>query len=73
MNDKALPVEASSREEATSEVVTSVLTDDAPTSPVRGTDAIKEAVSINGFHPLPQRGGVVTNELVDKLRDESWS
>jgi hypothetical protein len=23
-----------------------------------------------GFHPLPRRGGVVTNELVEKIRDE---
>lgn len=23
-----------------------------------------------GFRPFPRRGGVVTNELIDKLRDE---
>lgn len=24
-----------------------------------------------GFHPFPPRGGVVTNELIDRLREES--
>ena len=24
---------------------------------------------LNGFRPFPKRGGVVTNELIDRLRD----
>ena len=26
--------------------------------------------SFFGFHSLPKRGGVVTNELIDRLRDD---
>lgn len=26
--------------------------------------------SFYGFHPLPRRGAVVTNELIDRLREE---
>lgn len=26
--------------------------------------------SVHGWTPLPRRGGVVTNELIDELRDE---
>ncbi len=26
--------------------------------------------AVHGFRPFPPRGGVVTNELVDRLRDE---
>lgn len=28
------------------------------------------ARALYGFRPFPNRGGVVTNELIDKLRDE---
>jgi hypothetical protein len=28
------------------------------------------AKPLHGFRPFPSRGGVVTNELIDKLRDE---
>lgn len=31
---------------------------------------VKEPAAIYGFRPLPSRGGVVTNEQIDKLRDE---
>ncbi len=30
----------------------------------------REPAAIYGFRPFPARGGVVTNEQVDKLRDE---
>ncbi|MFZ5512153.1 MAG: hypothetical protein ACOZCP_19070 [Pseudomonadota bacterium] len=29
-----------------------------------------EPAAVYGFRPFPSRGGVVTNEQVDKLRDE---
>jgi hypothetical protein len=29
--------------------------------------------SFLGFQPLPKRGGVVTNELIDQLREEELS
>ena len=31
------------------------------------------AESFLGFRPLPKRGGVVTNELIDQLREEEQS
>lgn len=30
----------------------------------------REPAAVYGFRPFPSRGGVVTNEQVDKLRDE---
>ncbi len=32
--------------------------------------AAREPVSFYGFEPFPYRGGVVSNELINKLRDE---
>ena len=43
-----------------SDLAREALTDPAPT----GTE------SFLGFRPLPRRGGVVTNELIDQLRDD---
>jgi len=31
---------------------------------------VEEPAAVHGFRPLPSRGGVVTNEQVDKLRDD---
>lgn len=31
---------------------------------------VSAAESFYGFHPLPRRGAVVTNELIDRLREE---
>ena len=33
-------------------------------------DEIAEEGSFYGFEPLPHRGGVVSNELIDRLREE---
>jgi hypothetical protein len=35
-----------------------------------GTPLASERLAAYGIHPLPPRGGVVTNELIDRLRDE---
>jgi hypothetical protein len=43
-----------------SELARKGLTESAPAS----------SESFHGFHPLPNRGGVVTNELIDRLREE---
>jgi len=32
--------------------------------------AAREPAAFYGFRPLPRRGGVVSNELVNKLREE---
>lgn len=31
----------------------------------------KESLAEFGFRPFPKRGGVVTNELIDRLREEA--
>lgn len=33
-------------------------------------ESAREPEAIYGFRPLPKRGGLVTNELIDRLRDE---
>ena len=32
--------------------------------------AAKAATALHGFRPFPRRGGIVTNELIDKLRED---
>ncbi len=32
--------------------------------------AVKEPPAVYGLRPFARRGGIVTNELIDKLRDE---
>jgi hypothetical protein len=32
--------------------------------------AAREAKSLYGFRPFPKRGGIVTNEMIDKLRED---
>ena len=33
--------------------------------------SVAEPASEYGFRPFPKRGGIVTNELIDELRDET--
>jgi hypothetical protein len=49
-----------------SDLVRQALTQPAVTT----TNSVKEPVAVYGFRPFPSRGAVVTNEQVDKLRDE---
>jgi hypothetical protein len=30
----------------------------------------REAKALHGFRPFPRRGGIVTNDLIDRLRDD---
>jgi hypothetical protein len=32
--------------------------------------AAKTPQALHGFRPFPKRGGIVTNELIDKLRED---
>lgn len=34
------------------------------------TDRNQVLPSIQGFRPFPKRGGIVTNDLIDRLRDD---
>lgn len=38
--------------------------------PKPGAPQVSERLSKYGIHPMPPRGGIVTNELIDRLRDE---
>jgi len=40
-----------------------------PDAPLAAT-AVAEPLADYGIHPLPPRGAVVSNELIDRLRDE---
>jgi len=31
---------------------------------------VEEAKAVYGLRPFPARGGIVTNELIDKLRED---
>ena len=49
-----------------------VLSDLARQALIRGSAAgeVAEEESFHGFHPLPRRGPVVSNELIDRLRED---
>ena len=55
------------REKKTAGAVISELARRALTAPPRATH---EPKALHGFRPFPQRGGIVTNEQIDKLREE---
>ena len=38
--------------------------------PLPGTMGVAEPLAAYGIHPLPPRGAVISNELIDRLRDE---
>ncbi|MGE0331918.1 MAG: CopG family transcriptional regulator [Ramlibacter sp.] len=39
-------------------------------APATAAPHVSERLAVYGIHPLPSRGGIVSNELVDRLRDE---
>ena len=55
------------REKKTAGAVISELARRALTAPPR---AVHEPKALHGFRPFPRRGGIVTNEQIDKLREE---
>ena len=36
----------------------------------QATTEVREPPAVYGFKPLPSRGGIVTNELIDRLRED---
>ena len=40
-----------------------------PTSTHAAAPLVSERLASYGIHPLPKRGGIVSNELIDRLRD----
>ncbi len=61
--------ELAQREKKTAGAVISELTRRALTAPPPATRRSK-AAAVRGFRPFPKRGGIVTNEQIDKLREE---
>lgn len=64
--------ELARRERKTTGRVLSELARRAMTQPVpeRGAKSVREPEAFYGFHPFPSRGPVVSNEHIDRLRDE---
>ncbi len=42
----------------------------APIVPASVPASVQEPKAVYGFKPFPSRGGVVTNELINKLRED---
>ena len=61
--------ERARREKRTAGEVISELARQALNAPPQPADA-KAAKARNGFRPFPKRGGIVTNELIDRLRED---
>jgi hypothetical protein len=61
--------ERARRDKKTTGEVISELARSALTTPPRPSSA-REAKAVYGFRPFPRRGGLVTNELIDKIREE---
>ena len=60
--------ELARREKKTAGAVISELTRRALTAPPPA--AARAPKAVHGFRPFPKRGGIVTNEQIDKLREE---
>ena len=63
--------ELARREHKTAGQMVSELLRKALSSPSQPPSAVKEPEETYGFQPLPRRGGVVTNELIKELREET--
>jgi hypothetical protein len=61
--------ERARREKKTAGEVISELARRALTAPPQAP-AARRTKSLHGFRPFPKRGGIVTNELIDKLRED---
>lgn len=57
------------REKKTTGEVISELARSALTAPPQ-TPVTRAPKALHGFRPFPKRGGLVTNELIDKLRED---
>jgi len=61
--------ERARRERRTTGEVISELARSALNAPPRAL-AARQPKALYGLRPFPKRGGIVTNELIDKLREE---
>ena len=56
---------------AVSDLLRKALAGDEPYGPGMGEAGAATGMASFGFRPFPARGGIVTNELIDRLREES--
>lgn len=61
--------ERARREHKTAGEVISELARQALTAP-QGPHDVSEPRAVYGVRPFPKRGGIVTNELIDRLRED---
>ena len=61
--------ERARREKKTAGEIISELARSALTAPPQ-VPAARRTKSLHGFRPFPKRGSIVTNELIDKLRED---
>lgn len=61
--------ERARREKKTTGEVISELARSALTAPVEAPQA-RAPKALYGFRPFPKRGGIVNNELIDRLRED---
>ncbi len=61
--------ERARREKKTAGEVISELARSALTSP-RESAGSRPPKAVHGFRPFPKRGAIVTNDLIDRLRDD---
>ena len=61
--------ELARREKKTAGAVISALARKALSAQPDGGN-VREPRALYGFRPFPRRGGIVTNELIDKLRED---
>jgi hypothetical protein len=62
--------ERARRDKKTTGEVISELARSALTAPPQGAATARGAKTLYGFRPFSKRGGIVTNELIDKLRED---
>jgi hypothetical protein len=62
--------ERARREGKTAGEVVSELARRGLTSGASSSSDAREPAATYGFKPFPRRGGVVTNEMIDRLRDD---
>ncbi len=63
--------ERAKREHKTAGQVVSELLRQALTAPPPGATAlVREPEGVYGFIPFPSRGGIVTNEMINRIREE---
>ena len=60
--------ERARREQKTAGQVVSELLRQALTAPP--AYVVREPKPVHGFKPFPRRGGIITNDLIDQLRNE---